>query len=178
MRNKQLWRRFVLFAVFFSVLFALPTHVFADFLAPVNTNPIPLFITLSINLVINFSAIFLICKYYLAFQNIKRVFLASFIITILGAIIDIVSLVIANIVIQVATISYPDLNLILNLLIFLTSFIFLWIMYYFMIRLVFRIVTVKKSIISAIILALVTNPIWLIIVSTFIPFPGWFTMFL
>jgi hypothetical protein len=172
MKNKHLEKMVgLLCIIFISFLFTFSTPVFAITSPSISLDLVHISITVIINLTVNFLAIYLISYYYLAFKNFKKIFLTSVVISILGVIIDVISVIMANILASIIDPQYSWSNR-TTVLVFSISFVLLWIMYYFIIRKVFGVTLKKKSIIAAVFLSLITNPIWILILC--ISFPSFF----
>jgi predicted permease len=138
---------------------------------------------------INFIAVLLLCFRYLGFRQVKKIAATSVGITILGAAIDIFSYLVSiftgsfihDSIAQSYYSTHTNLNISVNysantteivaisIIFFVLSFVLLWTMYYFLLRLLFRIEDKEKSALSAVILALVTNPAWYMILININP---------
>lgn len=152
-------------------LLILPVPVFADMIIPGAANNIQLSTTLTFNFLANLTAIFLICKYYLAYRHLIKIIIASFFVTISGGIIDLVSMVIISQIFYYFDHQSSIVTVLFYLSFLVLSFILLWTMYYFMIRKIFKVKFQKKTFLAAGILALVTNPVWYLILVACINYP-------
>jgi hypothetical protein len=118
---------------------------------------------------INFLSIlivaFLLCYFFLKYKNIKKIILGSLLAAISGVIIDSISLkfslIIHNYFYSTYLLDVSGLEQVFRLSLFVVSFILLGIMYYLIIRKLFKINLSKRVIWAAIILAILTNPMWL-----------------
>lgn len=130
------------------ILFTVLQLVSADVIAPPTYFYIfPIIIVLIINFIINLFLIWLVLKLLVGFSNFKKVLLGTLIITVIGLIIDILS-------ISLTTNLLPSL-----IYLFFVAGILLFIMYYLMAKFFFKI---EKCFWFALIMALLTNPAYLI----------------